>query len=838
MPIDDVLPWFGEPYRVLGPIGHGGMGRVYLAEDAKHGRQVAIKMLDPDHARLVGPQRFAREIRIAAMLTHPHIVPLLDSGEVDGQLFFVMPYIEGESLRQRLGRETMLPVAEVLQWVSEIGEALTFAHRHGIVHRDIKPENLLIQTNKMLLADFGIARAIDLSVGEDITSGQLVLGTPIYMSPEQASGAKLDGRSDLYSLACVMYEMLTGEPPFAGATPQALTAKKLSGRYPPVRVIRPTISPAIDRSLARALAVVPADRFQSVEEFGASLRAAPRAAPRRWPLVGGAGLLGLGIALALARSGREINVPLRPRVAVQVFDNRTGQASQDALGFMAADWITEGLQRTGAVDVVPTATALAAARSLGAESDTADPIRAIARETGATLVVSGSIYQDGDTLVIQAQLANAAAGRLIGAVEPLRVGRDRPGQALTELRTRLMGLLALSMDDRVLLGEQPPTYDAYQAFSEGMNAYIRSDFHSALTSYERAYHSDTTFVVPLLYASFCQVNLRQRAAADSTLRIVARERNALNEYDRSLLDYQRAELAGKDSEALSAIRRAAELAPLSKATYNFAATAFEGRQPFAAESALRRLPSDVGPMRGWFDYWELLTIALHAQGKHERELAFALEGRRRFTERIDAYAAEARALAAEHRSTQLEQLWEDAGNEPGFTASDRTSLALVAGSELWAHGDSGRARVWFERTLASDGAAATTDARWNMAQAAARLGRVGQAFELGRRVAGEDSTRTVAYLGMQGVLAAQSGNLVRARMLVEQLAGDERPYGLGVPQFEAGRVAAALGDVAGATRLLERALDRGYWFNLDLHRDPALAALRRTPIMRRLEAQR
>jgi TolB-like protein len=811
---------------------------VYLALDVKHGRRVAIKVLDPDYASMVGPQRFAREIRIAAMLTHPHIVPLLDSGEVDGQLFYVMPYIEGESLRQRLQRETMLPVEQVLQWVGEIGQALSFAHAHGIVHRDIKPENLLIQADKMLVADFGIARAIDLAAGEDITSGQLVLGTPVYMSPEQASGSKLDGRSDLYSLACVTYEMLTGEPPFAGPSPQATTAKKLSGHYPPVRVVRPTIPSAIDHSLARALAVIPADRFRTVEEFAASLRAASRTTNLRWPLIAAAGAIGIGIATVVARPRRESIAPTRPRIAVQVFDNRTGQAKQDALGFMAADWITEGLQRTGTVDVVPTVTALAAARSMQAASDTADPVRTLARETGATLIVSGTIYQDSDTLVVQAQLANAAAGRLIGAVEPIRVGRNRPAQALKELRTRLMGLLALSLDDRVLLGEQPPTYDAYAAFSEGMNAYIRSDFGSALTSYARAYQADTTFVLPLLYASFCRVNLGQPAQADSVLRIVSRQRERLSEYDRSMLDYQRAELEGRDAEALSAVRRAAELAPLSKATYNFAVTAFEAREPFAAESALRRLPTDVGPMRGWFEYWELLTSALHAQGKHRPELAFALEARRRFPARIEAYVAEARALGAERRSSQLEALWREAGTQSRFTPSDRSWLALETGSELWAHGDSSGARAWFERTLAFDRSGVTTEGRWNMAQAAARLGRREQAENLGASVVAEDSTRRVAYQGLLGVVVEGAGQLDRARSLVDQLAGDERPYDFGVPQFEAGRVAAAAGDVEGATRLLGRALDRGYPYNLQLHRDPALIGLRRLPIMRRLDAKR
>jgi len=444
------------------------MGRVYLAQDAKHNRQVAIKVLQPEYAGVVATQRFVREMRIAATLTHPNIVTLYDSGEVDGQLFYSMPYIEGESLRQRLDQEVMLPVAQVLEWAAEVGDALAFAHTHGIVHRDIKPENLLIQAGHLLIADFGIARAMDLAAEENITSGQLVLGTPTYMSPEQASGGKLDGRTDVYSLGCVVYEMLTGEPPFGGPTPQALTAKKMAGRYTSIRVVRPALPQALDQALARALAPIPADRFSSANEFSKALRGAAKRSNSRLLLrllalgaVGGA--IALGTSHALRRQPRSAE---RPRVLVAMLENRTGEARYDALGFMAADWVTEGLQRTGAVDVVPTPTALAVTRSLRDQPQTGDPVRTLALQTGANLVVTGAIYRDRDSLVFQAQLLNADAGRLVGAVEPLRSGLAASAEALQQLRGRLMGLLALSLDDRVISAERPPTYPAYEAFSE------------------------------------------------------------------------------------------------------------------------------------------------------------------------------------------------------------------------------------------------------------------------------------------------------------------------------------------------------------------------------------
>jgi serine/threonine-protein kinase len=821
------------------------MGRVYLAKDVKHGRQVAIKVLDPEYARAVGTQRFVREIHIAATLIHPNIVPLYDSGEVNGLLFYVMPYLEGESLRQLLTRETMLPVEKVVDWAAEICAGLQFAHSHGIVHRDVKPENLLIQSGRLLIADFGIARAIDLAAGDAITSEQLVLGTPIYMSPEQASGSKLDARTDIYSLACVVYEMLVGEPPFHGPTPQAITAKKLSGRYPQLRVIRATLPEALDEVLSRALAVIPADRFASAEEFASCLRTAvkPRRKHRISRLGVFLGLLLVGLGVFIARSRHSSVPPSKPRIVVGAFANRTGDSRHDPLGFMAADWITEGLQRTGAVDVVPSLTALTALHSLEGRADTLkDPVRTLARETGATLVITGAIYRDQDSLVFQSQVISQQGDHLMGAVEPIRVAESRSSDGLQQLRSRLMGLLALSQDDRVLRVERPPTFVAYQAFSEGMDAYVKTDYRPALAAFKKAYASDTSFILPLLYAAFCHVDLRERAQADSVLRIVSERRARLNQYDRNWLDYQRAEIVGNDTQALDAIRQAAELAPLSKATYNFAVTAYEARQPFQAESALRTLPPDIGPMRGLLPYWELLTMAYHVQGKHRQELKTAREARRRFQGKFATYIYEARALAAQDKSNELEGLWTDAATKQGAENAQLGSLGYEIGSELWAHADTSAARSWFTRALQVFRSAgpqlATTESRWEEAQTAARLGQVKDATRITQELITEDTAQSAYYSGFLGTLAVRSGSRAAAESLMEQLAADSRPYGLGVPQFQAGRIAAVLGDSSRANELFVFALDRGYPYVFEFHRDPVTLSIRNLPVVHQLDIRR
>src|SRR5437899_1049789 len=281
------------------------MATVHLARDLKHGRPVAIKVLRPEIAAALGPERFLREIEVAARLTHPHILPLHDSGEAAGFLFYVMPYIEGESLRDRLEREGPLPVEDALRITREVASALRYAHDHDVVHRDIKPENILLSGGEAVVADFGIARAITQAAGTRLTETGIPVGTPAYMSPEQASGGgPIDGRSDVYSLACVLYEMLVGEPPYTGPSAQVVIAKRFTDPVPSVRRLRETIPPGIDAAITTALAKSPVDRFRTATEFGDALTpsVATSAQPRlstRGILVAGAVTAALG-ALVVA----------------------------------------------------------------------------------------------------------------------------------------------------------------------------------------------------------------------------------------------------------------------------------------------------------------------------------------------------------------------------------------------------------------------------------------------------------------------------------------------------------------------------------------------------------
>ncbi len=270
-----------ERYRVERELGQGGMATVYLAEDLRHGRKVAIKVLHPELSAVIGGGRFLAEIKVTANLQHPHILGLIDSGEADGQLYYVMPYVAGESLRARLNRERQLPVDEALRLAKEVASALDYAHRQGVVHRDIKPENTLLQDGAALVADFGIALAVQQAGGSRITQTGMSLGTPAYMSPEQAMGERDIGpRSDVYALGAMTYEMLAGEPPFTGPNSQSIVAKVLTEPPPSLRAKRPTVPPLAESAILTALQKLPADRWGTAREFGDALSGA---GPQRTP---------------------------------------------------------------------------------------------------------------------------------------------------------------------------------------------------------------------------------------------------------------------------------------------------------------------------------------------------------------------------------------------------------------------------------------------------------------------------------------------------------------------------------------------------------------------------
>src|SRR5687767_1936796 len=271
-PLDRIRDAFSQYYTIDRELGRGGMATVYLAQDAKHERLVALKVLHPDLAATLGPDRFLREIKLAARLNHPHILPLHDSGETRGFLYYVMPYVEGESLRERLDRDAQLPIEEAVHHGRAIASALDYAHRQGIVHRDIKPENIMLYEGEAMVMDFGIAKAVSAAGSETLTQTGMMVGTPAYVSPEQAAGeTDIDGRSDQYSLGCVLYEMLSGDRPFLGATPQAIMAKRFKEMPRPLRQLRTAVPESVEKAVTKAMSIEASGRYSTAAQFAQAL---------------------------------------------------------------------------------------------------------------------------------------------------------------------------------------------------------------------------------------------------------------------------------------------------------------------------------------------------------------------------------------------------------------------------------------------------------------------------------------------------------------------------------------------------------------------------------------
>jgi serine/threonine-protein kinase len=411
-------------YEIVSELGRGGTAAVYLARDRKHGRQVAIKVPHAALASLLGPERFLREIQIAAQLQHPNILPLHDSGEADGVLYYVMPYVEGESLRQRLEREVQLPIDDALHIAEQVADALAYAHGHGIVHRDIKPENILLTGGHALVADFGIARAITMAGGERLNETG-PLGTAAYMSPEQAAAdPHLDGRSDIYALGCVLYEMLAGETPFSGSTPQEVLFHHLQSPIPDPRVVRPTISGELKQVIATALAKLPSDRFVTAGEFLAAIERSTSkplpAARDRTGMVMAVGILLALVAAMVARvsAGRSgavegSLVPEVPRIAVLYFDERPRDSTLRRL----ADGLTEELiHELGGVNAFRVVSAEAVKGYRGREVRFDSMVNAL----GATTIIDGTVRRVGRDLQLRAQLIDARSGTYVDSLTLLR----------------------------------------------------------------------------------------------------------------------------------------------------------------------------------------------------------------------------------------------------------------------------------------------------------------------------------------------------------------------------------------------------------------------------------
>ena len=386
LPIERLRQALAQSYTIDRELGRGGMATVYLAQDLKHDRVVALKVLHPDLAASLGPDRFLREIKLAARLNHPHILPLHDSGDASGFLYYVMPYVEGESLRERLDRDHQLRVDEAVHHGRAIASALDYAHRQSIVHRDIKPENIMLYEGEAMVMDFGIAKAVSAAGSETLTQTGMMVGTPAYVSPEQAAGeTNLDGRSDQYSLGCVLYEMLSGERPFSGPTPQAVMAKRFTESVRPVRAIRSAVPEPVEKALSRAMSTDLNARYKTAAQFAQALAAGSVTTPTDTTTLPQQ-------AVSSAKS-----------VAVLPFANMSNDAENEYFADGMAEEIINALSKIQSLRVASRTVSFALK---GKNEDLAE----VGRKLHVSTVLDGSVRRMGNRLRITAQLVNVADG--------------------------------------------------------------------------------------------------------------------------------------------------------------------------------------------------------------------------------------------------------------------------------------------------------------------------------------------------------------------------------------------------------------------------------------------
>jgi serine/threonine-protein kinase len=490
-------------YVIERELGRGAMATVFLARDVKHDRRVAIKVLDPVLGSELQGERFLREIRIVAGLSHPNIVPVHDSGEADGLLYAVMPYIEGESLADRLRREKQLPLADALALARDVAEALAYAHAQGVVHRDVKPSNILLSSGRALVADFGVARAVRAAGSEKLTRTGMAVGTPVYMSPEQIAGeTEIDGRSDVYALGCVLYEMLAGQPPFTGPTGQSLMAQHIAATPPDVTTLRGSVPSGVSGALSKALAKVPADRWSTAADFALALstdatRASaeiPRARrrPGRWTVVTVAGVLvATAVAGLWARAGARLS-RAAGNVAVIPFAPASPDTALSRLGRELAVTLSLNLDGVGSFQVIHPLSVLS--RASDDQPYTVEDAMDLGARLGASSVIYGTLVAAGSDVRVDLGLYET------DDVEPLATATV---SASANDITALTDSVTWSLLRRVWRSGPPPSpsvaaittrsIPALRAFLEGERHVAAGAFRNAATAYGRAIEADSTF---------------------------------------------------------------------------------------------------------------------------------------------------------------------------------------------------------------------------------------------------------------------------------------------------------------------------------------------------------
>lgn len=858
-------------YEIEKEIGQGAFATVFLARDWRHERSVALKVLNADPTSETGELRFIREIRLLARLQHPNILPLLDSGHVEDLLYYVMPYVSGETLRARISRERQMAIDATIRIAAESADALAYAHREGVIHRDIKPENILLSGGHAVVADFGIARAIDLSGVRQLTrTGMGGPGTPAYMSPEQLLGDhELDGRSDTYSLGCVLYEMLTGRQPFAG---KEGFVKRFTEAAPLASSVRKDVPDWLDAVVARSLARDPRQRYPVAEDFVTALSSGnsqpvtkplrvkeesptyslesdsqpsmaklvapgqpqPRSRWRRPGTLAAGALVTIGLvagvafafmpreklATAMTLARRRPATLHSDRVIVAPFSNETGDQHLTPLGSMAADWIAQGLARTGTLHVVD-------ARTVAVTSEVVrhipwpwrgrDSQKALARETGSGMLVSGRFYRDADTLRFQANVIDVTDGKLLWSLSPVSGSVSAPTRVLESLSRRIVALVAQTSDttsSALSTLSDPPSLEAYSEFRRGLEG-VFAHTPSAYSHLLRATALDATYVTPWVVMAVAAEDRGDKAVMDSALKRANQLAEHMTPVERAIIDYTEAKRQGDLGGTLRAAQTIVQLTPGSaESPLMLATAALADRRPHTALAALRGVDPDRGLNIAAPFYAKNQTAALYQLGDYKGAAAACNRGRRRFPKdyflsyfcvssfvHLGQMDKVSDLLAHEERGTQGAELAVRAAQvmeEHGLLSESRR-LATQSLGRLPDRPEFGYARAqlqmsagrWSDAKATLSGLLATD----SLPAASSRERRIPQRLRL---------------LGALGVVDARLGLRGEALSIDSTLKREAVSFDGGEIEVLRARILAQLGDLEGAVVLADAGREKGW----------------------------
>lgn len=829
------------------------MATVYLARDIRHDRNVALKVLKPELGAVLGAERFFSEIKVTANLQHPNLLPLFDSGQAGNLLYYVMPYVEGESLRDLLDRETQLPVEEAVRIAQLLASALDCAHSRGVVHRDLKPENILLQARQPMIADFGIALAVVNAGGARITQTGLSLGTPQYMSPEQATGDRsVDGKTDQYSLGAVTYEMLTGEPPHTGASSQAIIARLMTERPRTVRATRDSVPEPVDDAILRALAKVPADRFTTCGDFaraiGAGMTGARTAASagvasgtpaaatvhtatgapsklRSAAIIGTVAAVA-AIAAAVWFGAGRTNAPTAldyTRVFVADPAGASAGSGLEATAAAVNDAVIRGL---GELAWIRTS-------SPAVGGGSADPIAAAKRVSAAT-VLTTTVLAAGDTAQLQFRLLETATGTVLRAIPTVRVPKNpSPGLLRTVVEPAIVGIGFITgprLGTAALPSGELPDLDTFKIFDSAIQDWARPDTIARsrmFASFDTVVKRRPNFAQGRLWLAMGYVWFgglarvsRGAALMDSAAAWASTGRAQFTPFEAAIADFALAGAVTGNEQALAAARRLTELVPRAPLGRTLATTLLDINRPREAIVLLKRLISEQPDSSA--RYLLLLSDAEHYVGDYPSSLKRCEAYRQLVPSDVDGIRCALVGLAAVGDTSAFNKIADEAAYAPqqdrlfGFAGD----LLLAGGQELKAHGNSAlgdrvlmRAQAWFDANKAA------SDRSFNIALRGAftlaTINRVDDAlvalYALEKREPTDSRVR-----GFIGRMLAVKGDTAGAAKEIAWLRALPSPKLQGAPSYELAAIHANLGTAhwPEAVTLLETGLREGQGFSL------------------------